>query len=281
MKTIKTTHPKSKQTHRCDLCGCDIDRGERYTYIVYRLYGKLRTMKCHDKCHGVATKMGMMERDTITSYSFIKRVRDYIVELHKRGGKSVKRKAVDAVPISEWVNRLYMFYDDLEEEQNQEPSLSVAQCSISLFTMLFAMPTLIDSLVYELEQVGKYNHKTKKILNEVLKEFERQSDNLAKIYSDTEWLDDFSMRGLDCLEVIESCVSVDGVDKYSNILIGCVDLIVEKWRFIRAKHKCQEQLNTMIELRRKLAMVLDYKEYAFVGTLVNKEFANSKIVITE
>ncbi len=274
MNIINIKKPKAKRTHTCDLCGEPINLGVEYAYIKHRTQKTILHTKSHIECLKTAKNMDMIKLERITSYSFIKKVRDYIYELHIRGGAKVTKKFIEKQPISKLVNLVSKYYEELEAEEqranNVMPSRDNIKEQISLFTMLFMMPTVMDNLIYEMESAKVLKHKVKRDIQSCLKDFERMSDRLSKVYSGNTELDNFCTNSMVTLEDIEANIKIEGIDRWANILMACVAEIKSKWTKVGKELKCVEQINDITLIEKKLSDVLTYTKYDFINFIVSE-----------
>ncbi len=279
MRFISTNKQKSKYEYKCCLCGEIIQLGEGYTNAKYASSTSIKHLKCHCDCFITAQKLELLNRDSISSFTFIKKCREYIYDLHIRGGAKVTRKLVEKHPIRYLVDLIQKYFDELEAEHNQQPSIEMTRLVLNAFAIFMTLPTQIDNIVYELQEAGKYNYKLKSTLKQVVKDLEGTSNKLFGIYACDGFADELSFKGLDALEEIESHVMIEGVDKYANIFLNSVKILIEKWELINTEHNCATQVRDIKRIYKKVVDVMKYNEYSFIELITRKYMCNEFIKV--
>lgn len=84
--TIKDSHPIARKEHLCELCGCKINKGQKY-YRQTNIYdGCIYEWIEHEECHQVSAELDMYSvcdiDDGLSSDDFGAAINDYIYQEH-------------------------------------------------------------------------------------------------------------------------------------------------------------------------------------------------------
>ena len=78
---LKETHPTARKRHFCGLCGCAIEKGQKYTRQTCA-DGDIYDFVAHEECCGVAVELDMYNEccayEGLTSEIFCEFIEDYI-----------------------------------------------------------------------------------------------------------------------------------------------------------------------------------------------------------
>ena len=84
--TIKDSHPIAKKEHICELCGCTINKGQKY-YRQTNVYdGRIYDWVEHEECREIASELDMFGEcdydEGLSSDLFKEILNDYIYQEH-------------------------------------------------------------------------------------------------------------------------------------------------------------------------------------------------------
>ena len=84
--TIKDSHPIARKEHICELCGCKINKGQKY-YRQTNIYdGCIYDWIEHEECHQIASELDMYDEcdydEGLSSDYFKEILDDYIHQYH-------------------------------------------------------------------------------------------------------------------------------------------------------------------------------------------------------
>ena len=83
--TIKDFHPIARKEHLCDLCGCKINKGQKY-YRQTNIYdGRIYDLIEHEECHQIASELDMydeLDDEGLSPDCFKEIIDDYIHREH-------------------------------------------------------------------------------------------------------------------------------------------------------------------------------------------------------
>ncbi|MDY4943192.1 MAG: hypothetical protein SO082_08340 [Candidatus Limisoma sp.] len=86
LTTLKDSHPIARKEHQCELCGCKINKGQKY-YRQTNIYdGCIYEWIEHEECHQISAELDMYGvcdiDDGLSSDDFVTVLDDYIYREH-------------------------------------------------------------------------------------------------------------------------------------------------------------------------------------------------------
>ncbi len=230
MRIIKTTHPKSKQTHRCDLCGCDINRGERYECTTLVSKSGIVTRRYHEMCCGLTKRLNLTNVHTTTSYYFNKsvaRTLEGLLMQSKRKDDIPKVKTATPRVKAEITFDIFRVYEqNIAKKPTPEQEVNVNKMVDALFCVSLINRYYID-LMSEVEADGKMRHSVKRDLlrveklivdedNRAFQVFNAQENELARGFV-------YNCDLID--EKIGQNIALQGMERHTTIISSLLDII--------------------------------------------------------
>ena len=83
--TIKDSHPIARKEHICELCGCKINKGQKYYRQINAFDGRIYDWIEHEECREIASKLDMYDEcddEGLSSEVFEEILDDYIHQYH-------------------------------------------------------------------------------------------------------------------------------------------------------------------------------------------------------
>lgn len=86
LTTIKDSHPIARKEHICELCGCTINKGQKYHRQINVFDGRIYDWIEHEECGQIASELDMYDEynydDDLSSEYFEEILNDYIHREH-------------------------------------------------------------------------------------------------------------------------------------------------------------------------------------------------------
>ena len=286
MQITKITTPHAKQQHKCQFCEGVINKKEQYTYITSRLSGKITAIKCHSECHYVAKKLELLDRERLTKYWFTKTIKKYATDLIKQAGSHnkevIKIKDVKNIPTRTLVLFIKTVLTELEGKNKPVYSHKVIQANVALYVVIFTATMVIDDLISDMTKEGLYRHNKKRIVNAILKDFERIGNSLYKLYENVDNV---------ALEITESSISVlnkiyedillEGTEKTFNVLMSLLDNMDMKYQIMSEEMSVNSHLKHTENVRKQIKELVSYDRQPFVQIIVDKYCSEKDIKISD
>lgn len=72
----------ARKPHKCNYCGCEIEKGQKYVFDTLKFEDSIYRWKSHQECYNATSVLDMMEYadDGITQELFFECINDFIAE---------------------------------------------------------------------------------------------------------------------------------------------------------------------------------------------------------
>ena len=282
MRLISIKERKALFEYKCSLCGESIKGDSQYVNAKYPYKTTLKHIKCHPNCFDVANKIKILDRDSISVYTFQKKVKEYIYNIHIRGGKRTSKRIIDQYSIQNLVGLIKRYYDELEKEMNPDIPRDIIKEYISFCIAMISLPSFIDDLICAMNEDKSYSRFDKNVLKKASRDIESMANSLWRVISNDE--DTNSKICEACVKLCENVdlqVSKNGVYSAANIVFSVIDEINIKLDMIGTILKTSDIKKGLDSLKAMMSKSIKVDECSFIKFIVSNECSSKEIGLTD
>ena len=293
MRIVATTHPTAKISSRCKFCGDIIEKGTKYTYVKYSKGSKLTALKTHDECLFLAKRINPDDISALSSFTFDRKVRaeakNLLTETKKRAKEAeakslsvsvlnqfqhglnakdinVSVSALGKKPIKWAVSVVHSYvigeaeYREKVKEIATRQDKAILKDFIVVCSMLMMMPNLFDDLFDCIKAEKAKKQAIKNTFGKALIDFEKMGNSLYAKFTGGAESSAHKMcdSGMAMYSAFQDNITLEGVEKASNILWFAMELAIDKMSAINRTHKAQDILDN---LKRNKSLAFKHIEF--------------------
>ncbi len=291
MKTDKIIKRKAAKPWVCAACEAAISKGE--SHFLADIFVKADDVKpkqrrYHTGCWGVIDSLGLLNEEygIVTPFTFSKRCREYIYNAYQKLGQGERKptkKELLNVPAQRLSEMIQNFIKHTGGVGNSEFSDKVVKEWMAMSDMFMSFTMVMDDFISDLTEKGLYARESKRRVNHILKDIEGMSNRLFRLFNkDKSEANKLIFNSGITYDEIQRVVTLDGLERSTNILIGYFKVMAEKYKVVRTECAVDGMLEFVDQSLDVIRSVTkDVPEHKAVEFLISQATSINHITLTK